>query len=96
MKTSDMPSIVSTIKRDFISKLFSFIYARDRRNRGAKLAKELLKGERGYKSIRKILEHLDDMESIFVLLNRDEKVAYINIAGCEALEAKYNQVIGKN
>lgn len=61
-----------------------------------KLAKELQKGEKGYKNIKRMLEHLDDMESIFIILGLDQKVAYINNEGCKVLETEYNLVVGKN
>lgn len=64
--------------------------------RESKLAEELQKGEKGYGHIKRMLEYLDDLESIFVLLGRDHKVAYINGAGCELLGAEYDRVVGKN
>ena len=62
----------------------------------SKLAYELQQDESGYKNIRSMLAHLDDMESIFILLGRNQKIAYINIAGCNALETEYDLAVGKN
>lgn|GEM_PF-4970038 len=57
---------------------------------------EILKEKREYKKIKKLLTHLDNLESIFVLVAKDESVAYINNVGCELLCSDYESLIGKN
>jgi hypothetical protein len=60
------------------------------------LALELLKGESGFNNIKSMLIHLDELETIFVLVNREYCIAYINEAACRILDTDYHQAIGKN
>lgn len=60
------------------------------------LAEQLSRGESGYPAIRAILSHLDDLESIFVLFDQHQNIAYINDIGCSILKTHYHGAIGKN
>lgn len=61
-----------------------------------RLAQELLNGASGFHNIKSMLIHLDEIDTIFVLLNRDQQVAYLNLAACDMLNTNYEQAIGKN
>ncbi len=60
------------------------------------LTEELEKSEPDFTNIKSALQHLDDLESIFVVLTRDGRIAYINEAGCEVLNSTYAGAVGKN
>ncbi len=62
----------------------------------SKLVSELLKAKHDYQEIKSILSHLDDLESIFIVICSRQKVAYINEAGCKLLSSDFQSIIGIN
>ncbi len=59
------------------------------------LYKTLTLGEAGFPAMREMLSYLDSMETIFIVLNADHQVAYINQSGCKILKSGYESIVGK-
>ena len=59
-----------------------------------KLQLELVNQKPDYVLIKALLGHLDDLESIFIVITPDDRIAYVNNAGCSALSTSYESIIG--
>ncbi len=60
------------------------------------LVNAMLNDELDYNVIRTTLQHLDCLDSVFLILSADQKITYINNAGCAILKQKHEDIIGKN